>query len=236
MLLPERTGRAVLDTIPLVTVSDSPSGAPTATTAWPTVSASDLAKVAGFRLADAGTLITARSVVAAVPTIVASATVPSSKVTRIWPDEPAPDTTWSLVRMWPSVSSTTPVPRPPPCPERTVMVTTDGSIFAAAAATVPSSFGVVDAGVPVTLIGALVGSRPEVTSAYEPMPAPAPMTADMDAATSIAASRGLRRPGGWSPSRSPELGSGGTPAGAGKSCGRYPGNRSIGTVGSWAAP
>ena len=51
MLLPDRTGRAVLETMPLVTVSDSPSGAPTATTAWPTVTASDLAKVAAFRFA-----------------------------------------------------------------------------------------------------------------------------------------------------------------------------------------
>ena len=177
--------------------------------------------------------MTARSVVGAVPTTVASATVPSSNVTRIWPDEPAPETTWSLVRMWPSASSTTPVPRPLACPERTVMVTTDGSILAAAPATVPSSLGVVDAGVPVTLIGALAGSRPEVTRAYEPMPAPAPITADMEAATSMAAS----------PGRDVRVvvavgaaGSGCTPAGAGKSCGPYPGRRSIGTVGSCAAP
>ena len=40
--------------------------------------------------------------------------------------------------MWPSVSSTTPLPMLPPCPERTVMVTTEGEIFSAAAVMVPS--------------------------------------------------------------------------------------------------
>ena len=111
------------------------------------------------------------------------------------------------------------------------MVTTDGSIFAAAAATVPSSFGVVDAGVLVTLIGEpAVGLLP-LTHAYEPMPAPAPITADSDAATSTVARPRLGRVA-VALAVEPAGGRGGTPAGAGKSWGWKPGMRSIGTVGS----
>ncbi len=112
-----------------------------------------------------------------------------------------------------------------------MIVTTDGSICFAAAATVPSSFGVVDAGVFVTLIGEpAVGFEP-LTQAYDPMPAPAPITADSDAATSTAARFRLGRTA-VAVAEAPVGGSGGTPAGAGKSCGAKPGTRSIGTVGS----
>ena len=62
-----RPGRLL--TMPLVTVSDRPSGAPTATTVWPTLSEDDLAKVAGVRLSSPSTLITARSSEVSRPTI-----------------------------------------------------------------------------------------------------------------------------------------------------------------------
>ena len=55
--------------------------------------------------------------------------------------------------MWPSVSSTTPLPMSPLLPACTVMVTTDGSILAAAALIVPSRTGLLAAGTVVTLIG-----------------------------------------------------------------------------------
>ena len=113
------------------------------------------------------------------------------------------------------------------------MVTTEGSIFAAAAAMVPSSLGAVEAA-PVTLIGAPVGSRPDVTNAYEPIPAPAPISADIDAATSRVARRCR---GGLTAVAVP-----GAVARSGQRRhahqrrevlrGPYPGNRWIGTVGS----
>ena len=84
--------------------------------------------------------------------------------------------------MWPSASSTTPVPRPPLLPDCTVMVTTEGSILAAAAATVPSRTGVCAAGAVLTLIGAVTGPRSATRVAYEPMPAPAPIIAASAAA------------------------------------------------------
>ena len=71
----------VFDTMPLVTDSESPSGAPAATTAWPTFSVPDFANVAGFRPETPSTLMTARSLVVEVPTTVACAVVPSGKVT-----------------------------------------------------------------------------------------------------------------------------------------------------------
>ena len=66
------------------------------------------------------------------------------------------------------------------------------------------------------------------------MPAPAPITADMRRGHEQRGRGRVPRAGG-SPSRSPprlRAASGGTPAGAGKSCGPYPDRRSIGTVGS----
>ena len=112
------------------------------------------------------------------------------------------------------------------------MVTTDGSISAAAAATVPSSLGVLEAGVPVTLIGVVFGNWPELSSAYEPTPAPAPITADIDAATRSVPSRKREGRVAVAVATAPPGASGGTPAGAGKSAGPYPDRRSIGTVGS----
>ena len=68
-----------------------------------------------------------------------------------------------------------------------MIVTNEGSIFAAAAATVPSSVGLLAAGTVVTLIGDVV--PPSTRYAYEPTPAPAPITAASDAAAKIAPSR-----------------------------------------------
>ena len=102
------------------------------------------------------TLITARSLVSERPTIVALPVLPLSNVTVISPCWAAASTTWLLVRMWPLLSSTTPLPMSPLWPDWTVIVTSDGSILAAAAETVPSSFGLLAAGTVVTLIGEVV--------------------------------------------------------------------------------
>src|SRR4029453_8018098 len=136
--------------MPLVTDSVRPSGAPAATTPWPTFSDPDSPNVAGTRFGTPETLITARSLIAEVPTIVPSAAVPSLKMTLIAPDRPAAPATWLLLRMWPFASSTPPVPTPPLLPLVTEIVTTDGSILAAAAATVPSRTGLLAAGTLLT--------------------------------------------------------------------------------------
>ena len=79
--------------MPLVIDSERPSGAPAATTAWPTCTASDFANTAGLRSLTPSTLITARSLVAEVPTTVAGAVFPSGNVTvtlerpEPWPDD-----------------------------------------------------------------------------------------------------------------------------------------------------
>ena len=52
-----------------------------------------------------------------------------------------PPTTWLLVRMWPSWSSTMPLPMSPLRPDCTVIVTTESSISSAAAAMLPSGAG-----------------------------------------------------------------------------------------------
>src|SRR5918997_3877825 len=95
------------------------------------------------------------------------------------------------------------------------MVTTDGSILAAAAATVPWGCGLCDAGRVFTLIGAATGPAPATRVTYEPTPAPAPTTAANAVAATIVPS--LRR--GWCATAVPGRisVSGGTPAGAGKS-------------------
>ena len=82
----------------------------------------------------------------------------------------------------------------------------------------PSSFGVVDAGVLVTLIGEpAVGLLP-LTHAYEPMPAPAPITAESDAATSTVAKPRFGRTAVAVTGRRPAAAAV-RPAGAGKSAG-----------------
>ena len=68
-----------------------------------------------------------------------------------------------------------PLPMPPLPFDCTAIVTSDGSIFAAAAATVPFSVGLGGAAPLVTLSGETL--PPSARKAYEPMPAPAPSTA-----------------------------------------------------------
>ena len=141
-------------------------------------------------------LMTARSVTGSVPTTVASADVPSLKVTEMLPsaDEASP-TTWLLVRISPSDDSTMPVPSPPPCAVRTWIDTTLGSTAAATASTEPSAAGVsLLAAVPVSEVppvaaGDWAGSSRVLVSAA---PAPPPTS---PAASATAASRATPRRG-----------------------------------------
>ncbi len=95
------TGRSTADTMPVVAVFARPSGLPTARTASPTVTSSDVPNDAGFRSSGGSfSSTTARSVVGSVPTIVASYRRPSDSVTCTV-SFCAPDTTWLFVRMWP---------------------------------------------------------------------------------------------------------------------------------------
>ena len=82
--------------------------------------------------------------------------MPLWNVTVMVPCSPAPATTWLLVRMWPSLSSTMPLPMPPLPLDCTAIVTSDGSIFAAAAATVPFRVGLCGAAALVTFTGEAV--------------------------------------------------------------------------------
>src|SRR5918997_5365609 len=95
------------------------------------------------------------------------------------------------------------------------MVTTDGSILAAAAATVPWGCGLCDAGRVFTLIGAATGPAPATRVTYEPTPAPAPTTAANAVAANIVP-RPRRRPRATAVAGCTSVTSG-TPAGAGKS-------------------
>ena len=105
-------------TIPDVTVFSSPKGLPIATTASPTCSADESARVTGVNADDgASTSITARSVEGSTPTTVASDVLPFAK--RTWIEE-AFSTTCAFVTTWPLVSYTKPEPcawdAPPPGP------------------------------------------------------------------------------------------------------------------------
>ena len=111
--------------MPVVTVLARPSGLPTAMTGSPTVTFEESPSADGLRSSGASfSLMTARSVVGSVPTIVASNRRPSVSVTCTSPYAPA--TTWLLVTMWPSSSMMTPEPwAPPPLPSLIWMATTD---------------------------------------------------------------------------------------------------------------
>ena len=93
------TVRSIALTMPDVTVPDSPSGAPIATTGWPTCTESEEPSPMTFRLSDCATLSTARSVSTSRPTIVAGTEVPSENVTSTFPPLAAIAITWLLVRM-----------------------------------------------------------------------------------------------------------------------------------------
>ena len=130
-----RTGRFRAETMPEVTVADSPSGQPMATTGWPTDRSAELPSTAGVRPETPSALITARSSVAVVPTTVADAVVPSlNRTSRVV----APSTTWLLVRIRPSAVRMTPEPSPPLCAELASTDTVDGSTLAATSWTEPA--------------------------------------------------------------------------------------------------
>ena len=90
----------------------SPKGDPSATTVWPTSRALDLPSVAGVRSSTSSALMTAMSISGSVPMTLAFLVVPSLKLTVIGGSLPTPETTWLLVRIWPSLVRTMPEPEP----------------------------------------------------------------------------------------------------------------------------
>ena len=87
-------------TMPEVTVPDSPSGAPSATTGWPTRTASDDADRDHLQVARRLTWSTARSVWGSRPVMVAGTVAPSENTTLTDPPPTAAEITWLLVRMY----------------------------------------------------------------------------------------------------------------------------------------
>ena len=98
-------------TIPLVTVPDSPSGAPRATTGCPTTRTSRRARVSTGRPVRS-TFNRARSVIGSVPIRVAGSRSPSLNSTSIVPELTASAITWSLVSTRPSAEMIEPLPEP----------------------------------------------------------------------------------------------------------------------------
>jgi hypothetical protein len=86
-------------TMPDVTVPERPSGAPSATTGWPTRTASDDPIAITFRSCGGSTRSTARSVCGSRPVMVAGTVAPSENTTLTDPPPTAAEITWLLVRM-----------------------------------------------------------------------------------------------------------------------------------------
>ena len=101
--------RPVALTTPTVTVCSSPNGLPMAMAHSPTSMRSESPSFAAMMLSSAGIRITARSVVASVPTIFPATSFLLWNRTVI---SSAPLMTWRFVRMWPCVSMMTPEPTP----------------------------------------------------------------------------------------------------------------------------
>ena len=138
------TGRSSAETMPVVTVFSRPSGVPRAITGWPTTTVEESAKVAGCRSSGGSSRrITARSVEGSVPTTLAAKLRPSLVVTCRDSASPA---TWSLVRIVPSSSRTTPVPWLVPEPVEERIETALGETCSEIAAQSGSSEVVVAAG------------------------------------------------------------------------------------------
>src|SRR6516165_8997023 len=118
--------------MPDVTVPDSPSGAPIATTGWPTFTDDDEPSEITLSWREVCTWSTARSVCGSRPVIVAGAVCPSANSTPTEPPLPATAMTWLLVKMYPSdrMISPDPVPPPPPLPLAEI-VTTEGMTWSA---------------------------------------------------------------------------------------------------------
>ena len=86
--------------MPDVTVPESPSGAPIATTGWPTCRDADVLSAMTLSLPGFWTLSTARSVCGSRPVIVAGLLFPSENCTSTEPPSVAAmEMTWLLVRM-----------------------------------------------------------------------------------------------------------------------------------------
>ena len=138
--------------------------------------------VAGVRPETFSAWMSAVSVSGSVPSIFASAWLPSLKVTRRVPPSPASSTTWLLVRIWPSELRMMPEPEPAPWAPLTSIFTTDGSTLAATAWTLPSAAGVLGVLTTLEVVGVAALPEPEdessscqaVYAAAPPTPAPPP--------------------------------------------------------------
>ncbi len=154
--------------MPLVTVLDSPSGAPRATTGWPILRFEELPIAIVWRL-DLSTRMTARSVSGSRPTRVACAASPLSNTTSRAPPPSAGAITWLFVTMYPSDRITSPEPTPPPAPPWAKIVTTAGSCCSATEVTLhdgPVVSAVLVATVVVVLVvDLLLVTRPTTTAA-----------------------------------------------------------------------
>ena len=120
------TSRFSALTMPLVTVPASPRGAPSATTGWPTLSASASPR-GRVGSPEPSTFSTARSVFGSRPTSLAGLVVPSFSSTSIWPPRAASEMTWSLVTTTPSALLMAPLPVPASLPLLAATLTTAGS-------------------------------------------------------------------------------------------------------------
>ncbi|CCB75266.1 protein of unknown function [Streptantibioticus cattleyicolor NRRL 8057 = DSM 46488] len=181
------TSRLSAETTPLVTVPESPSGEPMATTGSPTARPAELPSWAAFSPLTPLALITARSLDGSVATTFAVAVRPSlSAILTL----SAPATTWLLVRIVPSAVRITPEPMDWPSPESAVISTTLGPTAAATAATLPPDLA--ETGAPATgAAAAVLCVAPPISAAVPP-----PTTPDAIAtATSNATGRRARRRG-----------------------------------------
>lgn len=128
------TSRLSAETMPLVTVPVRPSGEPIATTVSPTLTPSELPRVAAFRPDAFSSLISARSFLLSVPTTLAVYDFPSLVDTLI---EVAPEMTWLLVTISPPLVMITPEPVDVPLLSVALTSTTLGLTAAAMVATSP---------------------------------------------------------------------------------------------------
>ena len=147
--------------IPVVTVPPRPSGAPNATTCWPTRSESELPRVTGVSPETPWARSTARSELGSLPTICAGALVPSWNRATTWPPFAAASTTWLFVSRSPSALSTMPEPSPAARTPWTWSWTTLGSTRAAMAST----------GLSGVAFGSAGGSGSARTPVDDPVPA-----------------------------------------------------------------
>jgi hypothetical protein len=85
--------------MPDVTVPESPSGAPIATTGWPTFTDDDDPSEITLSWREVCTLSTARSVCGSRPVIVAGTDCPSENSTSTEPPLAAIEMTWLFVKM-----------------------------------------------------------------------------------------------------------------------------------------